>query len=86
MQEFKNSNNETKGETSAIIAYFKRNDESVAQFSEQLKKLSPADKTELAIGTAKELGWTEVRVRSRVAAERIQRHLSQTSIIVWKQL
>lgn len=45
-------------ETSAISKYFRKPDESLADFMNQLKALSPADKTELAIGAAKELGWT----------------------------
>ena len=52
-------NNEGKevGETSVLAAYFRKKDESLSEFSAQVKILSESDKTELAIGAAKELGW-----------------------------
>lgn len=60
MAKFKNNSNSEVSEVSAIMAYFRQAGESVSQFNEQLKQLSAADKTELAIGAAKELGWTPV--------------------------
>jgi len=51
---------EEKGETAAIVNYFRKQEETMSQFSEQLKKLSASDKTELADGAAVELGWTKV--------------------------
>ena len=58
MVTFKNTNNETVGELTVIAAYFRRKDESLSDFSKQCKILSPVDKTELAVGAAKEMGWT----------------------------
>ncbi len=44
------------GELTVIAKYFRKSDESIADFREQTKGLSTEDKTELAIGAAKELG------------------------------
>lgn len=60
MKQFKKHDGSIVGETSAMAAYFRKPDESMQVFSEQLKKLSAEDKTELAMGAAKEMGWMEV--------------------------
>ena len=45
----------------AVIAkYFRKQDETLSDFNGQLKKLTEADKDELAMGAAKELGYTIV--------------------------
>ena len=54
-------NNERKecSEASAIMAYFGRHPgQKLTEFMDEIKQLSPESKTELAIGAAKELGWT----------------------------
>lgn len=45
------------GEMTVISKYFRKKDESLAEFSQQVKSLTPADKAELAAGAAKEMGW-----------------------------
>ena len=46
-------------EISAIMAYFGRKPgQSLSEFNDEVKKLSPESKTELAIGAAKELGYS----------------------------
>lgn len=59
-KQFKKNDGAVVGETAAIAAYFRKPDETMTMFSEQLKKLSEGDKTELAVGAAKELGWEVV--------------------------
>ena len=49
------------GEMTVISKYFRKQDESLAAFSQQIKALTPADKAELAAGAAKEMGWTPVQ-------------------------
>ncbi len=48
------------GELTAIAKYFRKPDESLHEFQEQCKKLSPEDKTELAVGAAQMLGYEVV--------------------------
>ncbi len=48
-------------ESAVIAKYFRKQDEKLADFMAQLKALSPADKTELAVGAAKELGYSVVQ-------------------------
>ena len=48
------------GEMTIISKYFRKPDESLAAFSQQIKGLTPADKAELAAGVAKEMGWAPV--------------------------
>lgn len=45
-------------ESAAIGRYFRQPTESVSDIMNQIKQLTPESKTELAIGAAKELGWT----------------------------
>ena len=47
-----------------IARYFRKPDETVSQFQEGCKGLSEADKDELAIGAAKELGYEVVGTKS----------------------
>lgn len=47
-----------KGESVTLMRYFKPADQSASAFNEELKQLTPESKTELALGAAKELGWT----------------------------
>ena len=58
MNAYKDNNNKIVGEITVIAAYFRRPDETLSQFMAQLKPLTAADKTELAIGVAKEMGWS----------------------------
>lgn len=60
MKQFKKHDGSVVGEVSVLATYFRKADESMQNFSEQLKKLSEGDKTELAVGAAKELGWEVV--------------------------
>lgn len=57
---FKGPGGEECGESIPLMKYFRLEGQSIQSFNEELKKLSPADKTELAIGAAKELGFTLV--------------------------
>lgn len=59
--DYKDNNGKIVGEATAINAYFRRPEETLMQMHNQIKELSPADKSELAAGAAKELGWTEVK-------------------------
>ena len=45
-------------EGSVVMAYFRKPGQSATEFFTELKALTPEDKTELAIGAAKELGYT----------------------------
>lgn len=56
----KNHEGKEVGQLTVLAAYFRKSDETISQFSEQCKKLSPQDKEELALGAAKELGWMVV--------------------------
>lgn len=57
---FKNNDGKEVGEATVLVNYFRKSDETMSQFSEQLKALSAKDKTELALGAAKELGYEVV--------------------------
>lgn len=57
---YKKKNGEVVSEVAVITEYFRKPSETVKDFYEQLKKLSPADKTELANGAAIELGYESV--------------------------
>lgn len=51
--------NTPKTEIMALLHYFGRlPGQSIAEFNEECKRLTPEGKTELAIGAARELGWT----------------------------
>lgn len=46
-------------EAAAIMNYFgKKPGQTLSEFMTEVRALTPADKTELAIGACKELGWT----------------------------
>lgn len=47
-------------EAATVMAYYRRPTESMQDFYAQLKQLDPESKRELAVGAAKELGWTLV--------------------------
>jgi hypothetical protein len=48
------------GEMTVISKYFRKQDETIAAFSQQIKAFTPEDKAELAAGAAKEMGWITV--------------------------
>lgn len=53
------NNGKVVSEAAAIKAYFGlQPGQGLPQFMAELKSLSSQDKTELAVGAAKELGWT----------------------------
>lgn len=54
----KDETGEVKSQIVALMRYFKRASETTAEFNNQLKQLTPEDKEELAIGAAKEMGWS----------------------------
>lgn len=58
MTTIKDSNGQPMSQLACIAKYFRKPDESLQSFNEQVKALTPADKEELAIGAAKELGYT----------------------------
>ena len=58
-KQFKDNNGSVVGETAVIAKYFRKPEETMANFSAQLKELDAESKTELAVGAARELGWTE---------------------------
>lgn len=55
-----NKDGKEVSEATVLAEYFKRKEESISEFFHQVKQLTSADKTELAIGVAKELGYTVV--------------------------
>ena len=57
---YTNQAGETKGELAVIAAYFRKPEESLADFKKQVDALTPDDRTELATLVAKELGWTVI--------------------------
>lgn len=55
------NNGKETSETAAIKAFFgMRPEQKLNDFMQELKELTPAAKTELAVGAAKELGWTVI--------------------------
>lgn len=55
----KNKDGQVKAELVVLKEYFGfQPGQSIAGFNEEVKKLSPESKTELAVGAAKELGYT----------------------------
>lgn len=53
------NNGKEISEAGAIKAYFgKKDEQNLSMFMDELKQLTPEAKTKLAIGAAKELGWT----------------------------
>ena len=55
----KNNNNEVVSEAVALKAYFGfAPEQKLADFMAEVKALTPEAKTELAVGAAKELGWS----------------------------
>jgi len=48
---------QTRSEAVTLATFFRLPNESARDFQCELQALSPDAKTELAIGTAKELGW-----------------------------
>lgn len=57
---FDNGSGKSVGEAVVIKAYFGvRPGDTTAEFMGELRKLTPEDKTELAVGAAKELKWPE---------------------------
>ena len=59
-KQFKDGNGAVVGETAVIAKYFRKPGETMAEFAAQLKALDAESKTELAVGAAKELGWTAI--------------------------
>ena len=56
------NNGKETSEASAIKRYFGQPEgQTLQEFMAELKALTPEDKTELACGAAKELGWTVVQ-------------------------
>ena len=58
MTTIKDSNGQLMSQLACIAKYFRQPSESIQNFNEQVKALTPADKEELAVGAAKELGYT----------------------------
>ena len=56
--QIKDKDGNPKSAGATLMAYFRKQDETLVQFNDQLKELTPESKEELAIGAAKELGWT----------------------------
>lgn len=54
----KDQNGNVVSNLACIAKYFRKQSESLADFNGQCKALSPEDREELAIGAAKELGYT----------------------------
>ena len=52
----KEKTNMAKSRIAVITAYFKEPGESLKDFSAELKKLTPEDKDELAVGAARNMG------------------------------
>jgi len=57
---FKNNEGNTVGEAVALMKYFRHEGQSITAFNEEVKRLTPESKTELAVGAAKEMGWSEI--------------------------
>lgn len=58
MATIKDNNGVVVGELTTISKYFRKEGETLSDFNAQCKALTTADKTELAVGAAKEMGWT----------------------------
>jgi len=58
------TDNDGKARSEAVVlaAYFRLPNQSMKDFQAELKALSPVAKTELALGSARELGWTVTEV------------------------
>lgn len=57
---FKKPDGQTIGEAVTLMNYFRKEGQTTKEFNDELKALSPADKTELAVGAAKMLGYEVV--------------------------
>ena len=60
MKQYKDNDGKIVGELTCIARYFRKADETMSDFQAQCKILTPEAKQELAVGAAKELGYTEV--------------------------
>jgi hypothetical protein len=54
----RDTSNTVQSQTAALTKFFRRSEETVANFAGQIKALGEDGKQELAIGAAKCLGWT----------------------------
>lgn len=57
MKTIKNAAGEVQSHASVIAKYFRKPNENLSSFMAQIKELSASDKEELAVVTAKELGF-----------------------------
>ena len=60
MATFINTEGKEVSEASVLSAYFRKPGQTMSEFYAEVKTLTPADKTELAIGAASALGFTQV--------------------------
>ncbi len=58
MTQIKDNTGKIISEIATLSKYFRQESETLTMVAAQVKQLTPEAKTELAIGAAKELGWT----------------------------
>lgn len=58
---YKNQAGETKSDVQVLKAYFgQKPEQTLSEFLDETKALTPESKKELCEGAAKELGWTSI--------------------------
>jgi hypothetical protein len=54
---FKDQTGNSKTTAATLMAFFRKPEQTVSEFSAELKALQPEEKQELAVGAANEMGW-----------------------------